>query len=125
MSPGFKAAHKVEDGQDSALIRNYQKECIRELLREYPELTGWERAPARICRCRPANAEWIRDVYLDTLAKTGRKTPFIYRYWGARPKETAEMLAKAKYPARYSWTSSSTASTCTRPPNRIPKKCAG
>ena len=45
-----------------------------------------------------ANAEWIRDVYLDTLAKTGRKMPFIYRYWGARPKETAAMLAKANYP---------------------------
>jgi len=99
MSPGFKAAHKVEDGQDSALIRDYQKERIRELLREYPELTGLGTCPGEnMPMSAAANAEWIRDVYLDTLAKTGRKTPFIYRYWGARPKETAEMLAKAKYP---------------------------
>ncbi len=99
ISPGFKAAHKVEDGQDSPLIRDYEKECIKELLREYPELTGMGTCPGEnMPLSAAANAEWIRDVYLDTLAKTGRKMPFIYRYWGARPKETADMLLKEKYP---------------------------
>jgi hypothetical protein len=99
MSPGFKAAHKLHDGQDSPLIRDYQKECIRELLAEYPELTGMGTCPGEnMPMSAAANAEWIRDVYLDTLAKTGRKMPFIYRYWGARPKETVAMLEKANYP---------------------------
>ena len=81
------------------MIRDYQKECIRELLREYPELTGMGTCPGEnMPMSAAANAEWIRDVYLDTLAKTGRKMPFIYRYWGARPKETAAMLVKANYP---------------------------
>jgi hypothetical protein len=99
MPTGFQAAHKVQDGQDSPLIRDYQKECIKELVREYPELTGMGTCPGeKMPMSAVANAEWIRDVYLDTLAKTGRKMPFIYRYWGAQPKETAEMLVKAKYP---------------------------
>jgi len=76
-----------------------RKECIRELLREYPELTGMGTCPGEnMPMSAAANAEWIRDVYLDTLAKTGRKIPFIYRYWGARPKETVAMLEKAEYP---------------------------
>ena len=99
ISPGFRKAHGVQDGQDSPLIRDYEKECIRELLREYPELTGMGTCPGEnMPMSAAANAGWIRDVYLDTLAKTGRKIPFIYRYWGARPKETAAMLAKANYP---------------------------
>jgi hypothetical protein len=99
ISPGFGKAHNVRDGQDSPLIRDYEKECIRELLREYPELTGMGTCPGEnMPMSAAANAEWIRDVYLDTLAKTGRKMPFIYRYWGARPKETVAMLEKAHYP---------------------------
>jgi hypothetical protein len=101
ISPGFQKAHNVRDGQDSPLIRDYQKECIRELLREYPELTGMGTCPGEnMPMSAAANAEWIRDVYLDTLAKTGRRMPFIYRYWGARPQETAAMLAKANYPGQ-------------------------
>jgi len=99
LSPGFRKAHGLRDGQDSPLIRDYEKECIRELLREYPELTGMGTCPGEnMPMSAAANAEWIRDVYLDTLAKTGRKMPFIYRYWGARPKETVAMLEKAHYP---------------------------
>jgi hypothetical protein len=99
MSEGFRKAHNLNDGQDSPLIRDYQKECIKELLREYPEMTGLGTCPGEnMPMSAVANAEWIRDVYLDTLAKTGRKIPFIYRYWGARPKETADMLLKEKYP---------------------------
>lgn len=80
-SAGFQAAHQIKDGQDSPLIRDYQKECIKELLREYPELTGMGTCPGEKMRMSAAaNAEWIRDVYLDTLAATGRKMPFIYRY---------------------------------------------
>jgi hypothetical protein len=101
IAPGFQKAHKVRDGQDSPLIRDYEKECIRELLREYPELTGMGTCPGEnMPMSAVANTEWIRDVYLDTLAKTGRKMPFIYRYWGAQPKETAAMLAKANYPGQ-------------------------
>ncbi|MGA7698205.1 MAG: hypothetical protein WCB27_01240 [Thermoguttaceae bacterium] len=99
LSPGFRKAHGLRDGQDSPLIRDYEKECIRELLGEYPELTGMGTCPGEnMPMSAAANAEWIRDVYLDTLAKTGRKMPFIYRYWGARPKETVAMLEKAHYP---------------------------
>jgi hypothetical protein len=99
MSPAFRKAHNLQDGQDSPLIRDYQKECIRGLLAEYPELTGMGTCPGEnMPMSAAANAAWIRDVYLDTLARTGRKIPFIYRYWGARPKETAAMLAKANYP---------------------------
>jgi hypothetical protein len=99
VSPGFAAAHNVKNGQDSPLIRDYEKECIKELLREYPELTGMGTCPGeKMPMSAAANAEWIRDVYLDTLIEIGRKTPFIYRYWGARPKETTAMLLKEKYP---------------------------
>ncbi len=101
MSEGFRKAHNVRDGQDSPLIRDYQKECIRELFREYPELTGMGTDPGEnMPMSAKANAEWIRDIYLDTIAKIGRKSPFIYRYWGAHPAETAEMLVKEKYPGK-------------------------
>ncbi|MFQ6134076.1 MAG: hypothetical protein ACE5R4_18685, partial [Armatimonadota bacterium] len=98
VSEAFAKAHKVRSrGQDSPLIRDYQKECVRELLVEYPELTGVGTCPGE---AMPGDArakqEWIWDTYIKGIQESGRTVPFLLRYWGGAPKETEEVIA-ARY----------------------------
>lgn len=100
MSAAFKKAHGLRDGQDSPLIRDYQKECIKALLKEYPELTGIGTCPGEAMgHSGEWREQWIRDTYFKGIEESGRTVPFIHRYWGAEPKPLAKMLADLKYPA--------------------------
>ena len=120
-------AHNVRDGQDSPLIRDYEKECIRELLREYPGTDGHGDLPRRehadvgrgqrrvdsrrlsrhACQNRPQN-----PVHLSVLGSPAERN---------RGHARTEPIIRAKS----CWTSSLTASTCTRPPSLIPRRWAG
>jgi tetratricopeptide (TPR) repeat protein len=99
-SPTFQKAHGVKDGQDSPLIRDYQKECVRALLTEYPELTGIGTCPGEAMgETAEWRENWIRETYFPGIAETGRPSvPFILRYWGGEPAPTAKMLTEARYP---------------------------
>jgi dienelactone hydrolase len=99
-SAGFQKAHGVKDGQDSELIRDYQKECVRELLVEYPELTGIGTCPGeQMGGTAEWRENWIRDTYLAGIVASKRtEVPFIHRYWGTEPAAAATMLAEAQYP---------------------------
>jgi len=100
MPEAFKNAHGVTDGQDSPVVRDYQKECVREMLKEYPELTGIGTCPGEFM---PGSADdreqWIKETYFKGIAESGRTMPFIHRYWGAEPAAAAKMLRDYKYPA--------------------------
>ncbi len=101
VTPGFAKAHSVKDGQDSPLIRDYAKECMRETLREYPEIDGWGTCPGEAMGSLDANGreDFIRECILEPMRETGRKMPLIHRYWGAEPPALAKMVSDAKYPA--------------------------
>jgi hypothetical protein len=52
VSPGFAKAHNVAmdnlehhffvQGDTSEIIKRYTRECVAQLLREYPDLTAWD-----------------------------------------------------------------------------------
>jgi len=107
------------------LIRDYEKECIRELLREYPELTGMGTCPGEnMPMSAAANAEWIRDVYLDTLANTAGRCRLSIAT-GARGQRdrgdagkgplSGEILLDIKFNGEHMYSS----------PSRIPRRWAG
>ncbi|MCC7086826.1 MAG: hypothetical protein IT427_17650 [Pirellulales bacterium] len=101
MSPTFQEAHKIKGGEDTPLVRDYQRECVRALLKEYPELTGMGTCPGERMGgvTTESREEWIRQTYLQGIADAERSNaPFILRYWGGTPPTTAKMLEKAKYP---------------------------
>jgi len=99
-SPAFQKAHGVKDGQDSPLIRDYQKECVRALLAEYPELSGIGTCPGEFMEGTASwRVNWIRATYLAGIAESGRPdVPFILRFWGGEPVTTARMLTETHYP---------------------------
>ncbi|MBI3923487.1 MAG: acetylxylan esterase [Armatimonadetes bacterium] len=101
VSAAFAKAHNLpSSGFNSDLVRSYQKECIREVLTQYPELTGLGTCPGE--SMGPLNVvqreNWIRETYLRGIEESGRTVPFILRYWGGEPKATSDMLAAAQYP---------------------------
>ena len=99
-SPAFQKAHGVKDGQDSELIRDYQKECVKELLAEYPELTGIGTCPGEFMHGTAEWREnWIKETYLAGIRESGRPAvPFIHRAWFSEPPATIAMLKAAQYP---------------------------
>ncbi|MFQ6097706.1 MAG: hypothetical protein ACE5O2_08255, partial [Armatimonadota bacterium] len=95
VSPTFAEAHGIRDaGQDSPLVRDYQKECVRELLVQYPELTGIGTCPGENMPMSAAEREqWIRDTYVKGIEESGRSVPFLHRYWGGQAGPTQEIVA--------------------------------
>lgn len=93
VSPAFAKAHGVcgyckpegsehyGPGESNDLIKRYMKQCIRQTLEEYPELTGMgtslgEQMNAMTPQQRQ---DWIDEVYLETVKQMGRKVEFIHR----------------------------------------------
>lgn len=96
VSPAFAQAHHLpEAGFDSPLVRDYTRECIRQLLQDYPELTGIGTTQGeRMSMEAPERAKWIADVYFPAIRASGRRDiPFILRYWGGEPESTEKALA--------------------------------
>ncbi|MBI3820795.1 MAG: acetylxylan esterase [Planctomycetes bacterium] len=97
LSPTFAKAHQLADsGVDTPLVREYQKECVRGLLKEYPEIKGVGTCPGE---AMPQDArgreEFIRDTYLAGIEASGRSdVEFLQRYWFASPGPTEEIVAK-------------------------------
>ncbi|MFO0980985.1 MAG: hypothetical protein U1E76_04410 [Planctomycetota bacterium] len=98
VSPSFARANGIgESGVDSPLVRDYQRECVRAVLAEYPELGGIGTCPGE---AMPEDArgreEFIRDTYLAGITASGRRdVVFLQRYWGADPQLTQEVVAQA------------------------------
>jgi dipeptidyl aminopeptidase/acylaminoacyl peptidase len=100
-TPQFAKAHGIRDaGVDSPLVRDYMKECVREMLREYPEIDGFGTCPGEAMGGLNATQreEFIRECYLEPMRETGRDMPLIHRYWGGEPGAVSAMLGDAKYP---------------------------
>ncbi len=101
VTPAFAKARGIrQNGADSPLVRDYMKECVRAVLREYPEIDGFGtcagEAMGGLSEAR--REDFIRECYLGPMMETGRKMPFLHRYWQASPKAVTEMLKKARWP---------------------------
>ncbi|MBI5708337.1 MAG: acetylxylan esterase [Armatimonadetes bacterium] len=96
VSPAFAAAHKVAvNGADSPLVRDYTKECVRELLTQYPEITGFGTCPGEAMGNLNADQRmaFIRETYFEGIreAVEGGKGVQVLRYSGVREGDQRDL----------------------------------
>lgn len=73
--------HHFIDGDTSAIVKRYTRECVTQVLREYPELTGFgltlgEAMGGMTPRQRE---DWMQATIIDGMRQAGRKTKLIHR----------------------------------------------
>ncbi len=101
VTPGFARAHRVQQsGADTPLVRDYMKECVRALLREYPEIDGLGTCAGEAMggMSQAGREDFIRECYLEPMLETGRKLTFLHRYWQAAPDSVTALLKKVNWP---------------------------
>lgn len=91
VSPEFAEYHNVSDyskelkfygdGEHSELINQYNKECVTQLINEYPDLTGIGISLGERMYHMEADAreQWILDITVEGMKAANRKVKFIHR----------------------------------------------
>jgi len=91
VSPEFARAHNVAmdnlvhhffvNGDTSEIIKRYTRECVTQVLREYPELTGFGLTLGEgMAGMTPQQREdWMRETIVEGMRLSGRKTKLIHR----------------------------------------------
>jgi hypothetical protein len=91
---------KQYGGSDTPVVRDYMREAIKAVLREYPGLTGIGTCPGEtMAGSPPENEAWIMDTYVPAILEVRGPQKFIHRYWGSEPKPLQEVFA-AHYPGK-------------------------
>lgn len=91
VSPEFAEYHNVSDysktlsfygdGENDELIDQYNRECVTQLINEYPDLTGIGISLGERMYHMEADAreQWILDVTVEGMKAANRKVKFIHR----------------------------------------------
>lgn len=91
VSPEFSKAHNVSldnlqhdffvKGDTSALVKRYTRECVTQMLQEYPEITGMGLTLGEgMGGMTPQQREdWMRQTILEGMRLAGRKLKLIHR----------------------------------------------
>ncbi len=130
VSPEFAKAHGVAQyclpemagkeyygkGDYSPLVQEYNRECVTELINEYPELTGI--GVSQNERMEGVDEQtwqnWIVDTYFDAMDKANHKIEFIMRaHTHPAPKLTRKAIEDNAYrlgtvwvPVKFNWSHS-------------------
>ncbi|SOD78174.1 glycoside hydrolase family 20 zincin-like fold domain-containing protein [Spirosoma fluviale] len=92
-SPEFSKAYNVNpklnnlehfhfiDGDTSAIVKRYTRECVTQVLQEYPELTGFglTLGEAMGGMSPQQREDWMKATIIDGMRQAGRKTKLIHR----------------------------------------------
>ena len=113
VSPAFAKAHNVcgyckpegsDDfgpGESNDLVKRYMKQCIRQTLEEYPELTGLGTSLGEQMNAMTPQErqDWVDEVYLETVKQIGRKVEFIHRApFSIDPQVTRQSIEASELP---------------------------
>jgi len=100
VSPELAKANNIpQDGYDSLLVKDYMKECVKALLKTYPDLKGVGTcAGERMTKDLRYNAQWVKDTYIAAIRESDRNVSLLFRAWYADPEITQEVIA-SDYPA--------------------------
>ncbi len=91
VSPGFAKAHNVAmdnlehhffvKGDTSEIIKRYTRECVAQLLREYPDLTGMGLTLGEgMGGMTPQQREnWMKETIIEGMRLANRKSKLIHR----------------------------------------------
>ena len=73
--------HHFIDGDTSAIVRRYTRECVTQVLQEYPELTGFglTLGEAMGGMSPQQREDWMRATIIEGMRMAGRKTKLIHR----------------------------------------------
>lgn len=94
----FAKRHGIlPSGDDSPLVRDYIKECVKTVLQTYPDLTGIGTCPGEAMgeKNSEETEKWIRDTYIAGIIESGRTPlpPFWHRYHGTEPEPLERVIA--------------------------------
>jgi hypothetical protein len=92
VSPEFAKAHHVADycltneynvpkGDTSEIIKDYTRECVKEVINKYPDLTGLGITLGEGMGGMTADEreQWLIDSYIEGMRMASRKVKFIHR----------------------------------------------
>jgi hypothetical protein len=91
VSPEFSKAHNVNmdnlnhhfyvKGDTSALVKRYTRECVTQMLQEYPDITGMGLTLGEgMGEMSPQQREdWMRETIIEGMRLSGRKLKLIHR----------------------------------------------
>ncbi|MEM6911197.1 MAG: hypothetical protein AAF555_06395 [Verrucomicrobiota bacterium] len=73
--------HHFIEGIDSPLIRQYNRECLTQVINEYPELTGLGVTLGEGMEgwSSELQVDWVKDVFFRGIQAADRPIKFIYR----------------------------------------------
>jgi len=115
VSPAFSKAHNVNmdnldrhffiKGDTSALVKRYARECVTQMLQEYPDITGMGLTLGEgMSGMTPQQREdWMRETIIEGMRLSGRKLKLIHhipfssttRSLGVTSIETEKLTRKA------------------------------
>lgn len=89
VSPEFSKAHNLENvqhdffvkGDTSELVKRYTRECVTQMLQEYPEITGMGLTLGEgMAGMTPEEREdWMSETIIEGMRLSGRKLKLIHR----------------------------------------------
>lgn len=127
VSPSFAEKYHVADyclpemegkeyfgkGDYSPIVQRYNRECITQVIDEYPELTGFGASQNERMEGveEPVWQDWIVDTYFDAMDSASRKIEFVMRaHTHPAPELTrkaiednAYRLGKVWVPVKFNW----------------------
>ncbi len=73
--------HHFIDGDTSAIVKRYTRECVTQVLQEYPDLTGFglTLGEAMGGMTPQQREDWMKATILEGMRLAGRKTKLIHR----------------------------------------------
>ena len=111
--PEMEGKEYFGDGDYSPLVQRYNRECVTQLINEYPELTGFgvsqnermEGVPEQVWQ------DWIVNTYFDAMDSADHKIEFIMRaHTHPAPELTRKAIEDNAYrlgtvwvPVKFNW----------------------
>ena len=93
-----KTSHAVR--QECEPIKDYFRECVKTLLRTYPELTGLGTSGSEeMVGDTRVREKWVAETYLAGVKLSGRTVPFIHRTNGQSGRSVKELFVD-EYPGQ-------------------------
>lgn len=73
--------HHFIDGDTSEIVKRYTRECVTQVLQEYPELTGFglTLGEAMGGMTPQQREDWMKATIIDGMRLAGRKTKLVHR----------------------------------------------
>ncbi|MHC4682194.1 MAG: hypothetical protein ACYTEK_26315, partial [Planctomycetota bacterium] len=102
VSPEFAKAHGLKERNDTSdIVRRYTRQCARQVIDEYDELTGLGVTLADwMNNMTPKEREdWIQDTFVEGMKQARRPAKFIHRsVLAGSPLEMRRVIDQANFP---------------------------